>query len=273
MILLRAFTTSRHRVRVGLGLAAGALILLAAGGILSLAPWRGTGGGEPPEVAVFRARYTAGWPADGSNRRAVWLTWPSDVISTTDGLNRPPGALIGPDTQRLVIALPAAETPAADAWIAENAQEYQLLTEARAGDWRVRVYDRPPAHLVAMDVLFAAGWRLTGADVPVTQWVGGDVVPITLRWEGLAAALSGHEKLTLQLLDARGKLVAQTDQPFGAAELTAPLTRHRLTLPRFLDPGPYRLIVALYDPARPGAPRLLTTAGADHVELASRPAR
>jgi hypothetical protein len=98
-------------------------------------------------------------------------------------------------------------------------------------------------------------------------------VPITLRWEGPSDALGGHEKLTLQLLDARGKLAAQTDQPFGAAELAAPLTRYRLTLPRFLDPGPYRLIVALYDPARPGAPRLLTAAGADHVELASLPAR
>jgi hypothetical protein len=264
---LCAIGMSRRRVCGALGIAAGALALAAVGIILSLAPWRETAGDEPPAIATLRARYTAGWPADGF--KAAWLTWPSDAISTT----RAPGALIGPDTQRLVIALPATEIPAADAWMAEIAQEYQLLTEARADDWRVRVYDRPPARLPAVDVPFAAGWRLTEAAIPVTEWVGGDVVPITLRWEGPAAALNGHETLTLQLLDARGKLVAQADQPFGAAELAAPLTRHRLVLPRFLDPGPHRLIAAIYDPAKPGAPRLLTTAGADHVELASRPAR
>ena len=253
-------------MRVGLGLAAGALILLAIGVILSLAPWRGTGGGEPPELVALRTRYTAGWPADGLNRQAAW---PADAPGAARALE----TLAGPDLQRLVIALPADQAAADDARLAPLEQEYQLLAETSAGAWRVRVYDRPPARLPAVDVSFAAGWRLTGADVPVTQWVGGDIVPITLRWEGVATALSGHEKLTLQLLDARGKLVAQTDQPFGAAELAAPLTRHRLALPRFLDPGSYRLIVAIYDPAQPGAPRLLTTAGADHVELASLPAR
>jgi hypothetical protein len=35
-----------------------------------------------------------------------------------------------------------------------------------------------------------------------------------------------------------------------------------------LPPGDYRLIVALYAPAEPGAPRLTTTAGDDIVELA-----
>jgi hypothetical protein len=272
LLLVGLAALIRKRVGNRATVANSALILAAVAIILALAPWRQPAGDAPTVVsattATLRARYTAGWPADGF--KAAWLTWPADAASAT---------LIGADTQRLVIALPATEIPAADAWMAQITQEYQLLAEAvvvdatTTGDWRVRVYDRPPARLAAMDVPFAAGWRLTGADVPVTEWVGGDVVPITLRWAGPAAALTGHEKLTLQILDARGKLVAQADQPFGAAELTAPLTRHRLALPRFLDPGPYRLIAALYDPTRPGAPRLPTAAGADHVELASRPAR
>jgi hypothetical protein len=255
----------RKRVGNRATVANSALILAAAVILLAAALWRQEAGGEPPAIATLRARYTAGWPAG----LAVWLTWPAD----DDNLNRPPGAQIGPDTQRVVLALPAAEIPAAEARLSEIVPGYALVAEAPAGDWRVRVYDRPPARLPAVDVPFAAGWRLTGADVPATVWVGGDVVPITLQWAGQAAALRGQEKLTLQLLDAQGRLVAQTDQPFGAAELAAPLTRYRLALPRFLDPGAYRLIAALYDPARPGAPRLPTAAGADHVELASRPAR
>jgi len=267
LVGLAALNRARGRVgnratvaNSGLGIAAGALILLAAGIILALAPWRNATGGEPPALATLRARYTAGWPAD----QAAWLAWPADAD---------PGVRVSPETQRLVVALPAAGAAAADDWLAEIAPGYQLLTETPADDWRVRVYDRPPARLTATDASFVAGWRLAGVAVPVMQWVGGDVVPIDLRWEGPTRALNGQEKLTLQLLDAQGKLAAQTDQPFGAAELTAPITRYRLALPRFLDPGSYRLIVALYDPAQPGAPRLLTSAGADHVELASRPAR
>lgn len=34
-----------------------------------------------------------------------------------------------------------------------------------------------------------------------------------------------------------------------------------------LPRGEYRLILALYDPTKEGAPRILTADGADHVEL------
>jgi hypothetical protein len=61
--------------------------------------------------------------------------------------------------------------------------------------------------------------------------------------------------------------VAQTDLPFGGAEMRAPATSYAILVPWQLPAGEYRLIMALYDPAQPGAPRLLTTAGADHVEL------
>ena len=46
------------------------------------------------------------------------------------------------------------------------------------------------------------------------------------------------------------------------------MAAYGLRLPAELTPGPYRLIGGLYDPGAPGAPRILTAAGADHVELA-----
>jgi hypothetical protein len=117
-----------------------------------------------------------------------------------------------------------------------------------------------------------AGVRLTGASVPVNRLAPGDVLPVYLRWAGDAGALGGSEKLTVQLLDASGRLVAQTDQPFGAAQLREQPSGTSIALPRFLSPGTYRLIAALYDPSKPNAPRWMTSAGADHVELAVLPA-
>jgi hypothetical protein len=130
------------------------------------------------------------------------------------------------------------------------------------------VYDRPPASLRGVDVPFAGGVRLIGASIAASRLVAGDLLPIHLRWNGPPAALSGSEKITLQLLDAGGKLVAQTDRPFGQVELNSAATRYIITLPRELAPGAYRLIAALYDPSKPNAPRWLTAEGSDHIELA-----
>ena len=40
-----------------------------------------------------------------------------------------------------------------------------------------------------------------------------------------------------------------------------------ILLPQELSPGEYRLIAALYDPEWPDSARVLTTNGADHVDL------
>ena len=134
----------------------------------------------------------------------------------------------------------------------------------------------PPVDVTLASPQGAAGVRLTGASVPANRLAPGDVLPVYLRWAGDASALSGPasgaEKLTLQLLDAGGKLVAQTDQPFGADQLSEQPSGYSVALPRFLLPGAYRLIAALYDPSKPNAPRWKTSAGADYVELAVLPA-
>jgi len=88
---------------------------------------------------------------------------------------------------------------------------------------------------------------------------------------------SGSEKLTVQLLDEAGVLVAQTDAPFakggqagGMAGLAQPYV---IQLPWSLPNGKYRVIAALYDPAQDTAPRILTAEGADHVVLGTLDAR
>ena len=88
---------------------------------------------------------------------------------------------------------------------------------------------------------------------------------------GPGCAVSATLKVTVQLLDGGGRLVAQQDLPLTAARALGGgehLRTYGLALPAELAPGAYRLIAGLYDGAAEGAPRVLTTAGADAVELA-----
>ena len=233
-------------------------------------------------LAAVLTRHSAGY-ADGAVR--VAQTYPDPTLwyyydGPADHFVLPPAAfdvagaeqevatLAAADAQRVVIAVQQSA-----AWddqgiaSAALAKHYTLLLETPVSDWKVQVYERPPARMVAQEVLFVGGLRLTGAAVPAERLLAGDLVPIYLRWDAAAGALRGQEKITLQLLDAGGKLVAQTDQPFDPT-----LFRYTLALPRFLQPGAYQLILALYDPTQPSAPRLLTADGADHVTLVTRSA-
>jgi len=178
------------------------------------------------------------------------------------------------DVPSSLVVVVGSEANGASASVAQGG--YELLSETPVGGWQVQVFGRPPRRLPPVDVGFAnlgaSGVRLTGAAVPVERLIPGDVLPVYLRWAGNAGALGGAEKLSLQLLDAGGKLVAQTDRPFGAAQLSGQPSGTSIALPRYLPPGAYRLIAALYDPSKPNAPRWKTSAGADHVELAVLPA-
>ncbi|MEZ4767828.1 MAG: glycosyltransferase family 39 protein [Caldilineales bacterium] len=280
------------RVDRSLGWAATAiLVLVAAGALASLARayedptysktigWR--------QLAGALDRYSASLP-NGDVRVAqnypdpsLWYYYRGPV----DHLVLPPAGndstaaalevagLADRGVQRIVIALQPS-----DGWdnsgIAEQAlgQRYSLLATAQVAGWPVQVYARPPDTLQPLDETFAhpdgGAVRLTGLAIPAQTLLPGDVLDIHLRWDGTDEALDGSEKLTLQLLDAAGRLVAQSDQPLAASDLGAPATTYALSIPWQLPPGEYRLIAALYDPAVPGAPRLLTASGADHVDLA-----
>jgi hypothetical protein len=281
--------------RLWVGIVLGCLLLLAIWGALYIVSTRqgsasAAGERESHAVAALFTRYSAGWPA-GLVRVAqtgldsdMWRAYTGSAerlafAADTGSAAREIGALGEQGVQRVVVAI--TDDPAGGGvMLRELAQSFALVADTPVGGWRVQVYDRPPAYVRPLDISFAAGVRLSGAAIPVTQVRGGDVVPIYLQWDraprgseqDVSGELDGAEKLTLQLLDAHGKLVAQTDELLGGAVLRssgAPIVGYHLALPRFLAPGPYRLIVALYDPARPAAPRLLTTTGADHVELAT----
>ncbi|NTV37896.1 MAG: hypothetical protein HGA82_01685 [Anaerolineales bacterium] len=136
-----------------------------------------------------------------------------------------------------------------------------------SGSWSTLVYAAPPAAISPVGVSFASGVTLAAAVPDSRQLIPGGVLVVHLQWRGPRGGLTGTEKITLQILDFQGALVAQNDLPLGASELGAPVTSYGILVPPQLSHGRYRLIVALYDPERPDSARLLTTDGTDHVDL------
>jgi hypothetical protein len=243
------------------------------------------------ESAAALERYTAGAPAGQAEvvanypDQALWYYY----LTPAEHLVLPPAAndlaatteevveLVEQGVQRIVIPLQPIDWWD-NAGMAERAlaRQYTLLTTAQVADWPVEVYVRPPSSLQPVVEAFITatpsaeqteGLRLAAFAVPAQALVPGDVLDVYLSWKGSATALAGGEKISLQLLDSSGHLAAQTDQPLGAANLEKPATTYALPVPWQLPPGDYRLIAAVYDSARPGAPRLLTASGADHVSL------
>jgi hypothetical protein len=243
------------------------------------------------ELATFLDRYSAGLPtgqvrlAENYPDPTLWYYYrgpvehlilppvANDPAATSEEVDK----LLKQGVQRVVI--PVQQVPWwDDSDIAGQAlaQHYTLLTAPKIADWPVRVYARQPSNLQPVNEIFASSGRAAGGvnnvrlaafAVPAQKLVPGNVLDVYLAWEGTAQALSGSEKVTLQLLDSAGRLVTQTDQPLRASDLGVPSVAYALPIPWQLAPGEYRLIAAVYDPAQPNAPRFLTATGADHVGL------
>jgi hypothetical protein len=234
------------------------------------------------DLATTLMRYTAAWPVDQVRLAqnypdpTLWYYYRGPVehlvlppaAQDQAGAEREVASLVAQGVDRVVIPLqPAAGWD--DTGIAPQAlsQHYALVLETSVHGWPVQVYQRAAQAMQPLDVQFANGLDLAAAAISASNLAPGDVLPVSLLWHGAEAALSGDEKLTLQLLDQAGQVAAQLDQPFGVADLAGAPRLYGVPLPPDLAPGVYRLIVALYDPGQAGAPRLLTAAGADHVEL------
>ncbi len=155
---------------------------------------------------------------------------------------------------------------------------YDLALATQVGVWPVSLYSRPPQSLTPLAVTFQNGLALVGFAVQGQTLMPGGALVVYLAWQPATATLTGSEKVFVHLLDAQGQLVAQNDQPltFSAApntgSVTGPATGPSTTiygilLPEKLASGPYRLIAGLYDPALPGAPRLLTATGTDFITV------
>jgi hypothetical protein len=164
-----------------------------------------------------------------------------------------------------------------DAWdpngIAQAAlsEQYTAAASQRVAGWQVDTYVLPADAALATGVAFANGLTLDDATIQNERLEPGGLLAVSLLWRGDAARLTGSEKITVQLLDEAGALVAQTDAPFPAEALAEGARgsprAYAVQVPWTLPPGGYRVIVALYDPDREGAPRILTSEGADHVTL------
>lgn len=236
------------------------------------------------DLAAALEGYSAGWPADQVRLAqnfpdpTLWYYYDGPVSHLVlppaaheeAGARRETAALAAQGVRRVIIPLQP-DAGWDDAGIAQQAlgQRYDLALETSAGVWPVQVYQRPPEALSPLDIQFSNGLRLAAAALVEPPTLPGDVLMVYLRWDGAGAALHGAEKLTLQLLDENGRVAAQHDRAFGAADLAGSARPTSVSLPEDLPPGRYRLIAALYNPDLAGAPRLLTTAGADHVELGS----
>jgi len=116
-----------------------------------------------------------------------------------------------------------------------------------------RVAPLPEEPSVALDARFGDSIRLCGYALDDAGSVPGDILPMTLFWEAQAPLVERY-KVTVQLLDGAGQLVAQHDtepgdglSPTDRWQPGQPLAdRYGISLPDDLPPGHYTLIVGLY---------------------------
>ena len=111
----------------------------------------------------------------------------------------------------------------------------------------------PEEPTVALDVHFGESIHLRGYTLAGAAFVPDDVLPVTLFWEAQTHVTERY-KVTVQLLDGAGQLVAQHDTepgdglvPTNTWQPGQALTdRYGILLPADLPPGHYTLAVALY---------------------------
>jgi hypothetical protein len=163
--------------------------------------------------------------------------------------------------QRVVIALqPAANWDNKQIAEAALAGRYQLALEGRAGVWPVQIYALPPAQTEPFAATFQNAVHLTSVGIQPGSLGPGDLLEVYLTWRGDWQRLAGTEKVFVQLLNGDGVLVAQDDRLLERSALDPAVdarTLYAILLPDPLPSGTYRLIAGLYDPAQPGAPRVL----------------
>lgn len=237
------------------------------------------------DLAAILERYAAGLPpakvrlVQNYPDPTLWYYYDGPVAH----LVLPPGALDAGGAEREVAALAGAgvqrvvaQVQPADNWdpsgLAQEALQshFTLVANAEVRDWLVQVYARPPAALEPMGASFANGWQVAGVSTQPDALVPGGVLAVAVQWASADSGLTGDEKITLQLLDSGGRLVAQVDRPLAIPadpNTGDSLAIHGISLPDELAAGPYRLILAIYNPAEPGAPRWLTADGRDHIDL------
>ncbi len=140
-----------------------------------------------------------------------------------------------------------------ETWLAFHAYKAadRWYGRVRLATYGVAALPEKPA--ITLDARFGDTICLQGYALGSESFAPGDVLPVTLFWEA-EAAVPARYKVTVQLLDAAGRLVAQHDgEPANGLASTDGwqpgqyvLDRHGVLLPDDLQPGWYTLAVALY---------------------------
>jgi len=140
-----------------------------------------------------------------------------------------------------------------ETWLAFHAYKAadRWYGRVRLATYGVATLPEEPA--IALNARFGDAIRLQGYALGRESFAPGDVLPVTLFWE-TEAAVPARYKVTVQLLDGTGRLVAQHDgEPANGLAPTDGWQpgqhvpdRHGILLPGDLQPGRYTLAVALY---------------------------
>lgn len=131
----------------------------------------------------------------------------------------------------------------------------------------------PPALDLRGEWAFPGFGTLVGLQAPLRSLGRDEELPVTLVWRGGERAAAAERQVSVQLLDAAGRLIAQHDGPAAGGTRPAPGWRagehivdpHALRFRPEAGPGPATLAVAVYDP-RSGR-RERTAEGKDLVRL------
>jgi hypothetical protein len=150
-------------------------------------------------------------------------------------------------------------------------ERYRLAAQQSIGVWPVQLYAAAPITWTMLGVVFENNVTLAGLALQPPRLTPGGYLVVQLAWQGETSQLTGTEKVFVQLLNGAGQLVAQDDRALEVASLRASGTSqaiYAIRLPNDLAVGEHPLIVGLYDPGFIGAPRVLTSTGADFVTVA-----
>jgi hypothetical protein len=123
------------------------------------------------------------------------------------------------------------------------------------------------------DITFGDVARLTGFDLPQTNFAAGEAIPVTLVWQSLVDGSSKEYVVFSHLLASDGHLLAQHDSPpvNGSRATTSwikgefIIDEHQMSFRETGYAGQARIEIGLYDPAT--GERLLLSDGTDHMIL------
>lgn len=171
----------------------------------------------------------------------------------------------------IFVAQPSAEWDAQGLAWEVLTQRFSPVAEMPLAAWNVLVLDRPrPVQPLAVE--YANGLRLVGAGIAPAAASGGGVMTVALQFEGHEAVLRGTEKLSVQVVDEGGNLVAQVDVPLATAiQTTGEPVRYGILMPDRLAGRTNTVSLVIYDPARQPETRLPTRDGREVVPLATLP--